>query len=80
MPEAFQIPGTNQLLGGAAVFLLGFVTISVIYLSVVDRRDRRRRKKTNEKVCPPAAIGKGRLDVSAFPRPLKAEEDCLHPL
>ncbi|WP_155724945.1 hypothetical protein [Prochlorococcus marinus] len=50
MPEAFQIPGTNQLLGGAAVFLLGFVTISVIYLSVVDRRDRRRRKKTNEKV------------------------------
>ncbi|KGG24787.1 MULTISPECIES: hypothetical protein [unclassified Prochlorococcus] len=50
MPEAFQITGTNQLLAGAAVILLGFVTISVIYLSVVDRLDRRRRNKTNEKV------------------------------
>ena len=80
VPEAFQIPGTNQLLGGAAVFLLGFVTISVIYLSVVDRLDRRRRKKTNEKVWSPASIGKGWLDVSAFPRPFKAEDDCLHPM
>ncbi|KZR66582.1 hypothetical protein [Prochlorococcus sp. MIT 1303] len=49
MPEAFQSLGTNQLLAGAAVILLAFVTISVVYLSVIDRLDRRRRKKTNEK-------------------------------
>ena len=63
MPEAFQSLGSNQLLAGAAVILLAFVTISVIYLSVVDRLDRRRRKKTNENDYGMTEDGKLKLPV-----------------
>tara|TARA_B100000700_G_C14701479_1_gene694710 strand:- start:560 stop:760 length:201 start_codon:yes stop_codon:yes gene_type:complete len=37
----------SQILEILAIFLLFFITISVVYLSFVDWKDKRRRKKNN---------------------------------
>tara|TARA_Y100001968_G_C19312626_1_gene695000 strand:+ start:297 stop:482 length:186 start_codon:yes stop_codon:yes gene_type:complete len=39
-----------SLLSVFSIFLLLFITISVLYLSVVDWRDKRRLKKFNEEL------------------------------
>jgi hypothetical protein len=49
VPEALQLPGTNQLLSYTAITLLIFVTAAVAYLSIVEWSDRRRRKKLEQK-------------------------------
>jgi len=54
VPEALQLPGTNQLLSYTAITLLIFVTAAVAYLSIVEWSDRRRRKKLEQKKKWPA--------------------------
>ena len=49
VPELLQSSLISQILAIAAIALLVFVTVSVLYVSTVDRRDQQRRKSIKGK-------------------------------